>query len=542
MKKSVLLLGVLLILLSFGCSDAVNNAINPTSINVGESSLVFSESGGSKLVAISGDAEWTAESNQAWCSVSPTSGSGNGAITITVQLNNTVTQRTAKITVKSVESSLSREIVITQAGQSEVPVTDPHGNSINVSPVVLDFLSGGGSKSIQITANVEWQIVSDQEWCGVSVSSGTGNASVEVTVDSNTGVDRYAVLTIGNTEYELSKEVSVLQTGSSQTYTYTASAGSGGTINPIGQVSIPQSENKTFTASPDTGKVVSQWIVNGSVAASTGTSYTITNVQADGTIQVTFKDEQPAIDAEKLPGSWQAVKLVTDDGTTTSYNSNLGILFTLRNDKTFVWDVQNSTPGTLKVEVKGTWTYTAVNQTIECTGTMYLGGSVYATRTDLYIVNELSDETLVITGISGTYTFNKADEAVTNFAPDSLVRGYIFARNPQGATPSGIEYWIWNPSLSRGFHSTSANNGTRISTPYTYTKTGPNTATFNYEIEQYNSIGIPPYRWWVYSGTLTYTSANTCEYDYSFKYQGSTYGSGKVTYYVYIDPSIVYLP
>ena len=75
-----------------------------------------------------------------------------------------------------------------------------------------------------------------------------------------------------------------------ETFTYTASAGSGGTINPEGSVLISQGESLTFTATPDNGKIVNEWSVNGTVVATSGNSYTLTNVQSNGTIQVTFKD------------------------------------------------------------------------------------------------------------------------------------------------------------------------------------------------------------------------------------------------------------
>ena len=73
-------------------------------------------------------------------------------------------------------------------------------------------------------------------------------------------------------------------------FTYTASAGSGGTISPDGPVSINQDENMAFIATPENDKIVSEWIVNGAVVATSGNSYTLTNVQSNGTIQVTFKD------------------------------------------------------------------------------------------------------------------------------------------------------------------------------------------------------------------------------------------------------------
>ena len=77
------------------------------------------------------------------------------------------------------------------------------------------------------------------------------------------------------------------------TFTYVASAGSGGTISPSGSVTITQGQNQTFTATPSAGKEVDEWKVNGTTVATSGISYEVTNVQENGTISVSFKDIVP---------------------------------------------------------------------------------------------------------------------------------------------------------------------------------------------------------------------------------------------------------
>ena len=216
MKKSAFFLIPLLAFLSFGCpgTNSSTDAINQTRLNVGETSLVFNEIGGSQLVAVSGDVDWTAASNQTWCTVSPDHGNGDDAISIVVEQNNTIVQRTAKVIVKTADNSLSQGILITQeAGQPTGPATDGH-NSIDASPAVLDFLTPGGSKTLQISSNVAWQITSDQGWCGVSAPSGSGNYSVQVTVSANGSTSsRIARLNVTNSTYALTKTVVVTQLG-----------------------------------------------------------------------------------------------------------------------------------------------------------------------------------------------------------------------------------------------------------------------------------------------------------------------------------------
>ena len=74
------------------------------------------------------------------------------------------------------------------------------------------------------------------------------------------------------------------------TYTLTASAGVGGSISPNGNVIVNQGSSQTFTATPSNGKEVDRWSLNGNVVQNGGNTYTVSNVQANATVQVTFKD------------------------------------------------------------------------------------------------------------------------------------------------------------------------------------------------------------------------------------------------------------
>ena len=95
------------------------------------------------------------------------------------------------------------------------PNTDPNVNSLNVAPSQLNFPNSAGNQTLQITANVAWQITSDQpSWCAVSTASGNGDATVNVTVTDNpTTANRVAKLSASNAQHGLKKEVTVTQAG-----------------------------------------------------------------------------------------------------------------------------------------------------------------------------------------------------------------------------------------------------------------------------------------------------------------------------------------
>jgi hypothetical protein len=65
------------------------------------------------------------------------------------------------------------------------------------------------------------------------------------------------------------------------------SFGSGGSINPSGDVNVNISDNKTFTIAANTGYYIVDVIVNGRSVGAVG-SYTFTDIQDSGTISATF--------------------------------------------------------------------------------------------------------------------------------------------------------------------------------------------------------------------------------------------------------------
>ncbi len=87
-------------------------------------------------------------------------------------------------------------------------------------------------------------------------------------------------------------------------YTITASAGTGGSISPSGDVQVEHGTNKAFTIVPNTGYTISQVLVDGvnNPEAVTSGSYTFTNVTAPHTIAVSFAPVQYTIAASAGSG------------------------------------------------------------------------------------------------------------------------------------------------------------------------------------------------------------------------------------------------
>jgi hypothetical protein len=139
--------------------------------------------------------------------------------------------------------------------------------------IVLDF---GGSQSFTITPQA-------------------GRNIIAVMVD---GVDQGSISTYSfsgvNADHTIAASFTTTQ------YTITASAGSGGTMDPTGAVPVYYGTDQTFTITADSGYYVSDVSVDG---ASQGaiTSYTFTNVQGSHTISATFAAD-PVITASAGSG------------------------------------------------------------------------------------------------------------------------------------------------------------------------------------------------------------------------------------------------
>jgi uncharacterized membrane protein YgcG len=79
----------------------------------------------------------------------------------------------------------------------------------------------------------------------------------------------------------------VVSKGAATTYTITASAGTGGTINPSGVVNVNRGASQTFNIAPGSGYVVTDVIVDGA-SIGAAENYTFSNVSSNHSIAASF--------------------------------------------------------------------------------------------------------------------------------------------------------------------------------------------------------------------------------------------------------------
>ena len=149
-------------------------------------------------------------------------------------------------------------------------------------------------------------------------------------------------------------------------YTITATAGANGSITPSGAVGVAAGGSQTFTISPSSGYVIDTLKVDGLEVTAT-TSYTFSDVKANHTIEVTFKQESqtPDVTAPSIttqPGN--ATVKVGETATFTIAASGTDLIYQWKIDR-------NDGNGWVNIDGATAASYTTSTVDISCNGFKY---------------------------------------------------------------------------------------------------------------------------------------------------------------------------
>lgn len=95
---------------------------------------------------------------------------------------------------------------------------------------------------------------------------------------------------------------SIASASRTQIYTINASSGSNGTLTPRGDISVNAGNNLDLTATPATNYVVDKWSVDGTASQTGGNNYTLSAIEGNHTILVTFAVKKYSLTLLKLNG------------------------------------------------------------------------------------------------------------------------------------------------------------------------------------------------------------------------------------------------
>lgn len=194
--------------------------------------------------------------------------------------------------ISNVQSSHSVDVIFKQEESSDktyYTISASAGAGGSISPQGSVSVSSGSSKTFNFTPNSGYEIDT-------------------LLVDGKTVYIAGNSYTFENVTSNHTISVTFKKVGESTNYTISASAGSGGKITPSGKVSVAAGGSQTFTISADKGYEIDHVTVNGKEVTINEGSYTFSNVNADQSISVTFKE----IGTEPTPSEG-------DDGNNTMY-------------------------------------------------------------------------------------------------------------------------------------------------------------------------------------------------------------------------------
>lgn len=143
--------------------------------------------------------------------------------------------------------------------------------------------------SITLTGDSTSEFVKSNDTCTGQTIAPSSTCTVQVTFSPTSSGAKTANLSIvSNDPGTPTFTVQLSGTGIAQEkFTITASAGSNGTIDPSGDITVNSGTSQTFTITPTTGYQVEDVTVDG-VSRGSITTYTFSDVAANHTISATF--------------------------------------------------------------------------------------------------------------------------------------------------------------------------------------------------------------------------------------------------------------
>jgi hypothetical protein len=164
-------------------------------------------------VTAGGGCSWTATSNAGWLAItSGANGTGNGAVAFSAAAN----------------TGAARSGTMTVAGAT-FTVAQAEGCTFSIAPESAPITGAGGPLSVAVTAAgaCAWTASSNVPWFRVTAgASGTGNGTVQLTVDSHSGAARSGTATIAGRTFTVNQSSGCSYSLSSAVQSAPATAGS----------------------------------------------------------------------------------------------------------------------------------------------------------------------------------------------------------------------------------------------------------------------------------------------------------------------------
>lgn len=188
-------------------------------LSIQENSLSFDSYSSSKTLDITSNADWSISEKPEWVAISTVSGSGNAALSLTVSDNSSTSVRQGKIIISTTDNVVTKQIDIIQAAKH-----------VDYADASLTYGYSASTQSVSLTTDASWTVENDQNWISVDKYSGSGSASLNISVEENNSTETrmgVIILHIADCTYTISitQDCKVIEINS-PAFTFDAAIGS----------------------------------------------------------------------------------------------------------------------------------------------------------------------------------------------------------------------------------------------------------------------------------------------------------------------------
>ncbi len=156
-------------------------------LNIIETTLSIPATGNTYVVNVISNVDYSITSSAAWITTNTASGSGISSFDVNVGLNALTTSQSGYVVVRS--GTNSDTLWITQ---------DANAATLGVSPSLINFPETASDQLVSITTSGSWIASSNDAWLTIDINSGSGNGSLTVFAEENTGIARTGSITVTN--------------------------------------------------------------------------------------------------------------------------------------------------------------------------------------------------------------------------------------------------------------------------------------------------------------------------------------------------------
>lgn len=143
-------------------------------LSADQSAIHFDSYGGEKILTIQSNDSWQIFSKSEWVNISTTSGNGNETIKISTSENNTTIPKSGEFVITSKDNVTSITILV-----------DQEAKNVDFSDATLSYGYNSSSQKFSFETNGNWSLTKDSDWFSVDKTTGSGDATITITVDEN---------------------------------------------------------------------------------------------------------------------------------------------------------------------------------------------------------------------------------------------------------------------------------------------------------------------------------------------------------------------